>query len=147
MCEDSKRKSRIVEQIAQASQEISALQSTQFELLGNVTKLDAKLCGLKTEVSDTELLKSERLQLLCLDKEFSLQAQYQDQLGRDRQEMKAVVCSLEQKLHNAMDENFRLRRELKQRANLPNKRMHNFGDPFPAVSHCQHPGRIALNRC
>lgn len=136
-----------MEHIAQASQEISALQSTQFELLGNVTKLDAKLCGLKTEVSDTELLKSERLQLLCLDKEFSLQAQYQNQLGRDRQEMKAVVCSLERKLHNALDENFRLRRELKHRAHLPNKRMHDCGNAVPSVSHCQRPGIIAFNQC
>jgi hypothetical protein len=112
VCEDLKQGQGLFDDIARAKIDLKKLLEEKSAQSEQVTKLERKIFELKKGVSDAELVKFERMQLLCLDKEFALRARYDNQQQCDRQEMKGVVASLEQRLVTAANENARLQHEL-----------------------------------
>ncbi|KAG7527813.1 hypothetical protein FFLO_06584 [Filobasidium floriforme] len=112
VCEDLKQGQGLFDDIARAKIDLKKLLEEKSAQTEHVTKLERKIFELKKGVSDAELVKSERMQLLCLDKEFALRARYDNQQQCDRQEMKGVVASLEQRSVTAANENARLQHEL-----------------------------------
>lgn len=112
VCEDLKQGQGLFDDVARVKIDLKKLLEEKSAQTEHVTKLERKIFELQKGVSDAELVKSERMQLLCLDKEFALRARYDNQQQCDRQEMKRVVASLEQRLVTVANENARLQHEL-----------------------------------